>query len=211
MPDLHPEVLPKNQLKVWRKFQQGIPLPKRLHYYLAGGTALALQIGHRRSLDFDFFTNEPSIAAKTHSWLEQFQNFRVLDRDQGTVRAEIDGVKVSFIGHYRYPLIQNPVRAGTIRLAGIMDIGLMKLLAITHRATLRDYLDLAAILQKYIPLETLLKAGRKKYGPRYNPMLPLRALVSFEDIEMEMPELLDARLKRCWKKILTAAVKDVAG
>ena len=86
----------------------------------------------------------------------------------------------------------------------------MKLLAITHRATLRDYLDLAVILRDHVRLPQLLKLSRKKYGRRFNVMLPLKALVSFQDIENEKPVLFDKRLAGSWKTILIRAVKEMA-
>lgn len=86
----------------------------------------------------------------------------------------------------------------------------MKLLAITHRATLRDYLDLAAILRDRIRLPELLAASGKKYGSKFNVMICLKALVSFEDVEPEEPPLLDPSLRNSWQKILTEAVKEAS-
>jgi hypothetical protein len=77
-------------------------------------------------------------------------------------------LKVSLIGTYKYPLVEKLIAIDRIRLAGILDIGLMKILAITHRATLRDYIDLAAIIRDHIPLPRLLEASKQKYGPNFN-------------------------------------------
>ena len=100
--------------------------------------------------------------------------------------------------------------AGSLFLASVLDIGLMKLLAITHRALVRDYLDLAAIIRDHVPLSTLLKWSKKKYGKAFNPLLPVKALVAFDDIEMEMPVLLDKRLGKEWRTILSQAVQKLA-
>ncbi len=98
-----------------------------------------------------------------------------------------------------------------IPVAHLADIGLMKLLAITHRATLRDYIDLAALFQERIVLKELLTAGKRKYGGNFNPMIYLRALVSFEDLDQEMPVMIDKNLESSWQSILREAVKRTAG
>ena len=86
----------------------------------------------------------------------------------------------------------------------------MKLLAITHRATLRDYLDLAAILRDRVSLRKLIQLSPKKYGRHFNPPISLKALVSFEDVDQEMPVLLDKKLGREWRDILKRAVKQAS-
>ena len=83
----------------------------------------------------------------------------------------------------------------------------MKLLALTHRATVRDYIDLAAILKSGISLEHLLKIAPKKYGRSVDPMMFVRALVSFDDLDYEMPSMFDLTLKKRWKFLLKEAVK----
>ena len=206
MSELHLEVLPRTQLQFWGKLQSRFLILKQLGYYLAGGTALALQLGHRQSVDFDFFSNQAAIASKTHQWLEQFPQLILRDRDQHTIHAEVQGIKISFIGNYRYSLIEKPVKAESVLLASVLDVALMKLLAITHRATLRDYLDLAAILKARIPLDRILELSQKKYGKEFNPMIPIKALLSFEDIDMEKPVLIDKSLGKEWKTILSKAV-----
>ncbi len=211
MPDLHPEALPAPQRKLLDKLAKNSSFLAGWGYYLAGGTALALHLGHRRSLDFDFFSTQKALAEKTLEWLRTFAAVTVRDTDQDTLHAEADVIKVSFIGAYRYKLIEPTVEYNGLKLAGLVDIGLMKLLALTHRATLRDYLDMAALVRGPVRLQRLLEAGREKYGPETNPMLFLRALVTWTDIDEEMPVLVDTSLKKDWKGILQKAVKSVAG
>ena len=134
----------------------------------------------------------------------------VREEDPETVHAEISGVKVSFIGGYRYPLVKPTVVVDSVATADIIDIGLMKMLAVTHRATLRDYIDLAVILRDRCSLKELIAKSTEKYGTTFNPMLALRAMVHFDDLDDEMPVLLDATLGRSWKDILRKAVKDSA-
>ena len=210
MPEVHREVLPKKQLHLWKRLQPHASALHHLGFYLAGGTALSLQVGHRQSLDFDFFSRQPNIAEPVSNWLQNFPDSLLRETDAHTLHAEIAGVRVSFIGNYRYPLVEKCLTLEKMPTAGILDIGLMKLLAITHRATLRDYLDLAAILRDQIPLDRLLKACAKKYGSRFNVMICLKALVSFQDIEQEKPILLDKKLDTSWQRILIRAVQEVA-
>lgn len=208
MPEARLEVLPKPQRDVWDFLQREAAIFQPLGFYLAGGTALALQIGHRQSGDFDFFSQQPEISEAISQWLLQSPGAILREKNAHTIHGEIRGVKISWIGNYRYPLAEKCVTFGEVSAASLLDIGLMKILAITHRATLRDYLDLAAIIRDHVPLAKLLQAAEKKYGPKFNSMIPLKALVSFEDVDPEMPVLLDKTLAGSWQRILAKAVRE---
>lgn len=210
MSKIHLNIFPKSQLKIWKHFQKDPSSLSKNGFFLAGGTALALQIGHRQSVDFDFFSCSKDAGILIYEWLETLPSFVLRDRDANTVHGEIEGVKVSFIGGYKYPNVSPLVKFDGVLLASILDIGLMKLLALTHRATLRDYLDLAAIFQGPIALRELLEAVPQKYGKSFNSMTVLRALVSFDDIDQEVPSLLDKKLIRSWQKTLKKSVRDVS-
>lgn len=209
MSDLHLEVLRQPQQILWSTLQKESARIHARGFYLAGGTALALAIGHRESEDFDFFSQTSDIEP-IRAWIETMAGVIIRDANADTIHAEIAGVKVSFIAGYRYPLLSPPVVAGTLEIADIVDIALMKMLAITHRATIRDYLDLAIILRDHCPLEQLLTKSVEKYGENFNTMLCLRALVHFDDIDNEMPVLLDESLDTTWREILRDAVKKIA-
>lgn len=207
---LHYEILPKKQKELWTKLSKHYVSLDDWGFYLAGGTALALQLGHRQSVDFDFFSQKMGVRTTLHQWLEQFPNYLLREGDEHTIHAELDGVKISFIGGYRYPLVEPCSEEGQrIKLASILDIAVMKLLAISHRAALRDYLDLALIIRDHFSLEKLLEASGKKYGKNFNKMIPLRALVSFQDLDQEWPVLLDKKLAKSWQSILQKAVKEI--
>jgi len=209
MSDLHLDILRHPQRHLWDVFQRESPIIRSQGFYLAGGTALALQIGHRQSHDFDFFSQTGGVTP-IRAWLnEKFADLLIRDEDELTIHAEISGVKVSFIAGYRYPLIMPVVTADALELADVTDIALMKMLAITHRATMRDYIDLAAILRDRCSLEHLIVKSKEKFGTAFNPMLPLRAMVHFDDLDKEMPVMLDASLGTLWKEILRKAVQDV--
>lgn len=158
-------------------------------YYLAGGTSLALQAGHRRSEDLDFFVQVPGLALPAPRELDAFlraqPRCRIRAADRGTRHADADGVHLSFLAT-PYPLIRPLRRAGRARLAHPVDLGLMKLAAIIARGSRKDFMDLAWIVRHAASLRTLLKYAPKKFGPHAGfAALAFRALVYFDDAERE--------------------------
>lgn len=155
------------------------------NFYLAGGTALALQIGHRSSIDFDFFSPRDIDTKKLYEKIEKiFKGNKILKthEEKNTLYVFINGVKISFIS-YKCKLNKKMINEKYINLAAAEDIGCMKLSAITSRASNKDYIDLYYILN-IIPLKTLLKLT-KKTMPRLDTNLVLKSLVYFNDIEKE--------------------------
>lgn len=155
-------------------------------FYLAGGTALALQIGHRDSVDFDFFKNDAFDTALLFEHLrDAFPGFtlvKVQDERNTLSVVAADSIKLSFMG-YRYPLLRPLVWTEHLDLADIADIGCMKLSAITGRGTLKDYVDLYFILQR-ISLQELLALCTVKL-PQLDRALIMKALVYFDDLDDE--------------------------
>lgn len=155
-------------------------------FYLAGGTALALQIGHRDSIDFDFFGPKDIDTKKLFEEITRiFENHKIvkIQEDKNTLTVLINNdIKLSFFG-YKYNLINKTIEDENMRLASMEDIGCMKLSAITSRANNKDYIDLYYILQK-IDLKELLKKAGEKF-PDLDKNLILKSLVYFEDIDIE--------------------------
>jgi len=155
-------------------------------FYLAGGTALALQIGHRDSIDFDFFS-EKNIDTK-----KMFEKIKVVFVGQKVVKTQdefntltvlIDkNIKLSFFG-YKYSLLEKLIDEPNLKLASVSDIASMKLIAITSRASNKDYIDLYYLLQD-MSLKDLLDKASKKF-PEIDRNLILKSLVYFADIEIE--------------------------
>jgi len=155
-------------------------------FYLAGGTALALQIGHRDSVDFDFFC-EKDIRTK-----ELFERLRVIFKGHvlRNIQEEVntltvlvdDAIKISFFTH-KYKCISKTLHDANVTYAGIADIGCMKLSAITGRASNKDYIDLYFIL-KYFSLANLLDMAHKKYRELERNLI-LKSLVYFDDVTLE--------------------------
>jgi len=165
-----------------------LPLFKNFknNFYLAGGTSLALQIGHRDSIDFDFFTEEDINTKELFERLRKiFEGHKLLNiqEESNTLTLLIDGsVKISFFTH-KYKLIDKTISDKNLTYASIGDIGCMKLSTITGRASNKDYVDLYFIL-KFFSLSNLLDKARRKY-PQLDRNLILKSLVYFEDIMQE--------------------------
>lgn len=155
-------------------------------FYLAGGTSLALQLGHRDSIDFDFFTESVFDTTKLENRLRMIFDGHTLEKTQeeeNTLSIIVDeSIKVSFMT-YAYPLIEAPINEEFLTLASMRDIACMKFSAITRRATIKDYIDLYFIL-KNLSLESLLVDARKKF-PMLDTNLILKSLVYFDDVSDE--------------------------
>ncbi len=152
-------------------------------FYLAGGTGLALQVGHRDSVDFDFFKEgdyDTGILAEKLTLLFKEHNFVITQEEKNTLSCVIDkSIQLSFFG-YKQTLLQPPIKTVYFNIASIDDIGCMKLVAITSRSVEKDYVDLYFILQtKY--LSKLLDSCTKKY-PTLDSGLILKSLVYFDDV-----------------------------
>ncbi len=155
-------------------------------FYLADGTALALQIGHRVSVDFDFFT------------ATEFDNFALLKRLENVFVGEIilvvqnevntltillnDEIKISFF-KLEYKNLIPLIETKYFKLAKIKEIGIMKLLAL-FRATYKDYVDLYYILGLY-SLKELIHLAEQKH-PEFEKIIYIKALLSFDDVD-DMP------------------------
>lgn len=159
--------------------------------HLAGGSALALHLGHRHSYDFDFYTRKIFSAENFAAALNKIGKFRTSQLEhQNTLLGDFNGAKFSLF-YYDYPLIEKPVIFKNIAVAAVSDIAAMKLSAITGRATKRDYIDIFVISQKY-SLEKQFRWYQKKFGALGNNLyFIIKALGYFEDAEADdMPKLI---------------------
>ncbi len=167
--------------------------------YLAGGTALALQIGHRVSVDLDFFTQQKFNEAELSTKLASLPEFTQDGTAQGTVWGKIGQTKFS-IFYYKYPLLEKTVSFEGIQLASLADIAAMKIHAIEDRGTRRDFVDVYFLAKKYT-LEDMLNFYQKKYAVLEDHLYSiLRSLDYFEDAEQEkqMPQML---INVSWEKV----------
>jgi len=162
-------------------------------FYLAGGTALALRMGHRRSMDLDFFSETDEVHAHTRQELiNSFstRNAQIIENVDGNLLLLADGLPVGFFS-YGYPLLEPVQKVENIGLASLLDIGLMKLDAVIGRGSRKDFFDLYVISQQ-IPLPKLLSAGERKYPQvRDFPLMALEGLLQFDNADRDLqPEML---------------------
>lgn len=196
----HPEILSPKQRKTLRLLG---PEVTARGFYLAGGTALALQLGHRRSVDFDWFLEgrmpDPLLLAREVQETVPFVTTRIEPR---TLFGTVNGVRVSFF-EFRYPLLDPAVTWPEYgcRLASLRDIACIKLSAIVQRGSKKDFVDLFALGREGFQLPDMLDWYRTKFGIDDMGHV-LYALAYFDDADLErMPRML---WKIGWKE-----VKDV--
>jgi hypothetical protein len=202
----HESILTSVQVRVLRALG---PLAKSEGFYLAGGTAVALRFGHRRSVDFDWFAptfdNTDTLTAEI---AKEGLTLNVSQVEAGTIIGSIDSVKISFF-QYRYPLV-NPLEFWLdfgIDIASVRDLQAMKLLAIAQRGSRKDFVDVHELLQQGTPLRDMLQAFDAKFST--DRISVLRGLTYFDDAEAEpMPEMLNAREWKTVRSDITRAVRD---
>ncbi len=158
--------------------------------YLAGGTALALQLGHRLSFDLDFFTAAEFNSLETAAKLQKTTGLKIQETKAGTIIGTIQSIKFSLF-LYQYKLLSPSKEFLSISIADIKDIAAMKIAAVSDRGVKRDFIDVYFICRK-IRLENVLKLYNKKYGKLASNLIHiLKSLVYFKDAEEEpMPKML---------------------
>ena len=155
--------------------------PRLAAFNLAGGTALALYLGHRVSVDLDLFTPESFDAGELEAFLSQRYGFQTAFRRPDTLKGMIDGVKIDCIAH-KYAYLRQPYAESGIRLYSIEDIVAMKLSAIADDGSrLKDFVDIACLSTR-IPFYEMLKCYERKF-PQANVIRPFKALTYFDDID----------------------------
>ena len=182
-------ILPKAQQEIWPSLS---PAP-RLSFVLYDGTTVALHLGHRVSLDFDFFRSSPLRKNEMDASFAFMRDARIIQEEHNTlvVTAPMpsEPVKLSFFGGLDIGRIDEPLetRDTTLLVASRDHLLATKLKAILDRADAKDYRDIAAMLAAGVPLERALGGFAKMY--RRDPALPLRALGFFRDGDLpSLPE-----------------------
>ncbi len=167
--------------------------------YLAGGSSLALQFGHRRSIDFDFFTNISFETKEIKTLLKSIGEYKGDTETPRTMVGKFNDVKFSLF-YYPYNLIRKTTKFMKIELASKEDIAAMKLVAITDRGTKKDFIDLYFLANEHFSIEEMFGFYDEKYHNfDINKLTLLKALQYFEDAEKsDMPEMIK---KIDWEKI----------
>lgn len=174
-------ILP-HTLELLRKVQQ---LPCAAETLLVGGTALALQYGHRQSIDLDFFGNLADNLESMEDQLREIGDLQIIKSTANIRIYQIDNIKVDFVNYSRYPWIDDPVVEDGIVLASPRDIAAMKINAIEGRGTKKDFLDIYQLLQHYT-LQEILEMYGQKY-PEHSTFRALMSLTYFEDADLQLP------------------------
>ncbi|MBI1954477.1 MAG: nucleotidyl transferase AbiEii/AbiGii toxin family protein [Proteobacteria bacterium] len=178
------------------------------HFILCGGTAIALRLGHRISVDFDFFSRELFDPDKLYHAVPYLEGAEVLQKEENTLTCLVDRkgpVKISFFGGLTLDYIYRPeiIEGPNIKVASLLDLAGMKAAVIQKRAASRDYIDINALMEKAgIDLITLLAAGSLIYGKQFNPYLTLKALVYFNEGDLEtLPKEIKNRFRQTVKTL----------
>ncbi|MEA2065244.1 MAG: nucleotidyl transferase AbiEii/AbiGii toxin family protein [Patescibacteria group bacterium] len=175
-------------------------------FYLAGGTSLAIQLGHRESIDLDFFSKKHFSVFKKQKEISLLGKFILDYKDRNTLDGVLDGVKVSFF-YYDYRLLYPCVKLKKINLADKRDIACMKIDAISSRGSKKDFIDFYFLLQEY-NLPQLILFFEKKYKEiKFNKLHILKSLTYFDDAEGEpMPVMIK---KVLWKQVKEKIKQEV--
>ena len=174
------------------------------NFYRADGTGLALHVGHRRSMDLDFFSREPFDPDAILGKVETVERLRVLVKDVETLHLTIGETKVSFLGYW-YPLLFPCEALFEVKVADPRDIACMKISAIAGHGTKRDFIDLYAV-SKHHGLEQLLAWFKAKYArANYSTVHILKSLTYFEEAEKDpVPDMLANLTWEMIKQFFTA-------
>ena len=205
---IYPQTLPPKTAHLFQVLRQG-KLEFLSSFYLSGGTALSLQLGHRESEDLDFFTKHPFQLDLIERQLLPHGTLSETELAQGTLNTYLNGVKLQFL-LYPYRLIEPLTTWEGINLSSVIDIACTKLQTIGMRGSKKDFIDLYFLLQQF-SLETLLVQTKKKYVESdYSESHILKSLVYFDDAETQpMPRM---HHDVSWDKIketLIFAVKSI--
>ncbi|MEK7513907.1 MAG: nucleotidyl transferase AbiEii/AbiGii toxin family protein [Patescibacteria group bacterium] len=178
---MHLEILTENQNQLFsliKKFSS--------QFYLVGGTAVALQLGHRRSIDFDLFTNSSFDSRKILQLVKKYWTIqdRFID-SQNELTITINGVKFTW---YNYPYQINCSKSLTniIKMPDLVTLAAMKAYALGRRAKWKDYVDLYFIFKKH-SLSQVVKAAKKIFGGEFNEKLFREQLAYHQDIDYSQP------------------------
>jgi hypothetical protein len=211
------DILRPPQRRLWDELA-AIPA----EFVLYGGTAVALHLGHRDSVDFDFFGNRPLDPAKLTLAIPLLAAAVVTQREPNTLSCTLDrggSIKLSFFGLPGVPRLQPPLIApdNGLQVASLLDLAGMKASVVQMRAEAKDYMDIDAILTDgRIDLPMALAAAKAIYGNAFNPQITLKSLTYFEDGTVKkLPRAIRDRLVKAVRAVNldtlpTIAVRDQA-
>jgi Nucleotidyl transferase AbiEii toxin, Type IV TA system len=176
-------ILPRSQRLLWDELGS-----TPLDFTLYGGTAIALRLGHRVSIDFDFFSTQPFIPQELMATIPYLQNGILRQSAANTLTVNVERgepVQLSYFGKLQIGQIvpHEIAKDNNIAIASLLDLAGMKVSVVTQRAEIKDYLDIHALItQAKIPLSLMLSAAKIIYGDEFNALIALKA-ISYHDDE----------------------------
>ncbi|MEK7452100.1 MAG: nucleotidyl transferase AbiEii/AbiGii toxin family protein [Patescibacteria group bacterium] len=182
--DLRLEALPSATRKAFL-YCSNLDLFQKNDWYLAGGTALTLQMGHRKSVDLDFFTTKNKVnELEVETTLQQTGRWQTTYREAGTIYGLIDGAKISLITYPFFVPKQKKLSFGTLDILQSADVAVMKVIAISQRGRKRDFFDLYWYCKNTEPLiDVIHRVGKQYAGQAENMNHILKSFVYFDDAE----------------------------
>jgi len=197
------DILPEAQRHLWSELGY---VPGE--FVLYGGTAIALHLGHRQSVDFDFFGNQTFDPGRLAAKIPFLAGATITQQEPNTLSATIDRnglVKVSFFGVPGIRRVRPPLVAPDNRLqvASLLDLAGTKAAVVQQRAEAKDYLDIDALLRDgRIDLQTAIASACAIYGPGFNPQITLKALSFFDDGNLSrLPKTAQDRLAKAAREV----------
>lgn len=184
------DILPPAQQRLWPELRDA----QRLGFTLYGGTAIALRLGHRNSIDFDFFSEKPLDRGAIKAALPFIEHSTTLqDQDNTWVvlapheSSGSEQIKVSFFGAIDFGRVGEPdfTEDGVLQVASFDDLMATKLKVVLQRAEAKDYRDVSAMVSAGVSLSRGLASARQLYGPNFQPSESLKALVFFNDGDLK--------------------------
>lgn len=194
-------------------YPETLQLLKRLHeidylndFRLVGGTALALQIGHRLSIDLDLFVFSELDVAPILDQIDSLGKIEIINHTSKVLTLFIDDIKIDFVS-YQYDFLKPIEVVENIRLASIEDIAAMKLSAIANRGAKKDFIDLFFLLKTF-SLAQIFEYYHAKF-PTASDFLVVKSLTYFNDADIEpMPKMLKPIT---WDDVKSRIVQEVDG
>ena len=205
----YPQTLPPDTAKLLSLLQQKNP-GFLSSFYLSGGTALSIQLGHRESEDLDFFSQNPFKPELIEQQLLEYGSLSETELSHGTLNTYLNGMKLQFL-YYPYRLIKPVVDWEGIHLSSVIDIACTKLQTVGMRGSRKDFIDIFFLL-KEMTLETILTYTKEKYlESDYSETHILKSLVYFDDAEVQpMPRMHQDVSWEQIKQVITTAVKSTS-
>ena len=190
---LYLETVESSTLELLKKLQR---LPVLEQTRLVGGTALALQLGHRKSIDLDFFGTVDCEAEYLRESIAGMASLTILKESPHIHIYIVDGIKVDIV-NYKYPWLDDVVLEQGLRLASVSDIAAMKITAIIGRGTKKDFIDIAFLLHHF-SLEEILHFYAAKYHDS-SVFMAMKSLAYFDDAEADpMPDMF---VNQSWQQV----------